>query len=255
MATPAPDSSPEPVGIATPPADAETTPSGLRSKVLAGGTGTKRPNDDDRVRVRYQGWKENGEEIDPAVVGGKPETFSVKDVIPGWSEALKLMVAGEKRRVWIPENLAYGSSPRYAGAPAGNLVFDIELLEIVEPPPTPPDVAAPPKTATRTASGLAYAYLVHGTGTRHPRKTDRVLVHYTGWTPDGKLFDSSVTRGEPNSFGLDQVIKGWTEGVMLMVEGDKMRFWIPGDLAYGRSPRPGVPTGMLVFDVELLKIQ
>lgn len=254
-ATPAPDSVAEPVEIGVPPPDAETTPSGLRTKVLAVGTGTKHPSDADHVRVRYQGWKENGEEIEPALVGGEPEAFSVKDVIPGWTEALKLMVTSEKRRIWIPENLAYGSGPAFVGAPAGNLIFDIELLEIVEPPPTPPDVAAPPKTATRTKSGLAYAYLVHGTGTRHPTKTDRVLVHYSGWTTDGKLFDSSVSRGEPSSFSLDQVIKGWTEGVSLMVEGDKLRFWIPGDLAYGKSPRPGVPTGMLVFDVELLEIQ
>ncbi len=119
----------------------------------------------------------------------------------------------------------------------------------------PSDVAAPPKNATRTASGVADVTLVKGNGKRHPRASDRVRVHYSGWTTDGKLFDSSVARGEPAAFRLDGVIKGWTEGVQLMVVGDKTRFWIPGELAYGNSPsRPGVPSGMLVFDIELLEI-
>ena len=82
-----------------------------------------------------------------------------------------------------------------------------------------------------------------------------VEVHYSGWTTDGKMFDSSVTRGEPATFPLNGVIPGWTEGVQLMVVGEKTRFWIPGNLAYDNSPRPGAPTGTLVFDVELLSIK
>jgi peptidylprolyl isomerase len=69
------------------------------------------------------------------------------------------------------------------------------------------------------------------------------------------MFDSSVVRGEPIAFSLSGVIKGWTEGVQLMVEGEKTRFWIPANLAYGENPRPGAPSGMLVFDIELLNIQ
>ncbi len=83
-----------------------------------------------------------------------------------------------------------------------------------------------------------------------------MTAHYTGWTTDGKMFDSSVVRGEPFSFSLDTVIKGWTEGLQLMKIGDTYRFWIPANLAYGTRPtRPGVPAGMLVFDVELLDIE
>jgi peptidylprolyl isomerase len=82
-----------------------------------------------------------------------------------------------------------------------------------------------------------------------------VRVHYTGWTTDGKMFDSSVMRGQPVAFGLSQVIKGWTEGVQLMKVGEKTRFWIPGNLAYGDTPtRPGAPAGTLVFDIELVEI-
>jgi peptidylprolyl isomerase len=101
-------------------------------------------------------------------------------------------------------------------------------------------------------SGLACRVLKPGSGTRHPSATDRVTVHYSGWTTDGKMFDSSVVRGEPATFELNEVIPGWIEGVQLMVEGEKRRFWIPEKLAYaGRSG----PQGTLVFDVELIKIE
>jgi len=119
--------------------------------------------------------------------------------------------------------------------------------------PAPSDVAAPASDAAVTASGLATKVLQSGTGNQHPRANSRVRVHYTGWTTDGQMFDSSVARNEPISFGLNQVIAGWTEGVQLMVEGEKRRLWIPENLAY-RGQR-GAPQGMLVFDVELIKIE
>jgi peptidylprolyl isomerase len=133
------------------------------------------------------------------------------------------------------------------------LVYDIELQEILAAPETPPDVAAAAKDAKTTKSGLAYKVLTAGTGKDHPRKWDKVTVHYSGWTTDGKMFDSSVTRGKPASFNLNQVIPGWTEGIPLMVVGDKTRFWIPKELAY--NDQPGKPAGMLVFDVELIEIE
>ena len=96
---------------------------------------------------------------------------------------------------------------------------------------------------------------VKGTGTVHPKVTDQVTIHYSGWTTDGKLFDSSVQRGKPASFPLNKVIIGLIEGVQLMVEGEKRRLWIPTNLAYGNTPTSGGrPAGMLVFDVELLQI-
>jgi peptidylprolyl isomerase len=119
--------------------------------------------------------------------------------------------------------------------------------------PAPPDVKAPSAKAQKTPSGLASLVLTPGKGKTHPTATSQVTVHYTGWTTDGKMFDSSVARGEPITFGLDEVIKGWTEGVQLMVVGEKRRLWIPEPLAYGG--RPGSPAGMLVFDVELLAIK
>jgi FKBP-type peptidyl-prolyl cis-trans isomerase len=116
----------------------------------------------------------------------------------------------------------------------------------------PPDVAAPPADAMKTSSGLASKVIKPGTGKIHPTRTNRVTVHYTGWTTDGKMFDSSIQRRQPATFPLDRVIAGWTEGLQLMVVGETRRLWIPEPLAY-RGVRP--PRGMLVFDVELLKIE
>jgi len=118
--------------------------------------------------------------------------------------------------------------------------------------PAPPDVAVAPADAVRTPTNIASKVITPGTGTRHPRPNSQVTVHYTGWTTDGRTFDSSVSRGEPTTFGLDEVIPGWTEGVQLMVEGEKRRFWIPARLAYEGAP--GKPQGMLVFDIELIRI-
>jgi FKBP-type peptidyl-prolyl cis-trans isomerase len=247
---------PAPADVAEAPADAQRTPSGLASKVLQPGTGDKRPGPRDRVKVHYTGWTKDGKMFDSSVVRGETIEFGLNQVIAGWTEGLQLMVPGEKRRFWIPANLAYGERPR-PGAPSGPLTFDVELFDFTEapkPPEVPEDVAAAPKTAQKTASGLQSRVLKAGTGKTHPSAQDTVRVHYSGWTTDGKMFDSSLTRGAPATFRLDQVIKGWTEGVQLMVEGEKRRFWIPGALAYGDKPRQGAPAGALTFDVELLEI-
>ena len=124
--------------------------------------------------------------------------------------------------------------------------------------PAPDDVAAAPADAETTASGLAHKVVQAGTGDQHPGPRSNVTVHYTGWLTNGTMFDSSVARGDPIQFPLDGVIAGWTEGVQLMVVGEKRRFWIPADLGYGDRGAAGglIPAdAMLVFDVELLGIQ
>jgi FKBP-type peptidyl-prolyl cis-trans isomerase len=256
---PTPSTIAAPADVAAPPADAVKTASGLASKVLRAGTGKLHPGAADKVTVHYTGWTIRGKMFDSSYTREQPISLGVSQVIPGWTEGLQLMVVGEKRRLWIPSDLAYGDHPR-SEAPGGALTFDVELLDLTpapEPPPVPKDVKAPPKDAKRKPSGLAYRVLKKGPGKGpSPKATTRVTAHYTGWTTDGKMFDSSIVRGEPFIFNLDQVIKGWTEGVQLMKVGDSYRFWIPGNLAYGNRPtRPGVPAGMLVFDVELLDIE
>lgn len=252
---PMPNALPAPDDVAAAPADAQKTESGLAWKILSKGTGTKNPAEADIVEVHYTGWTTDGRMFDSSVTRGRPAKFPLNRVIKGWTEGVQKMVQGDKARFWIPGALAYGDTPTRPGAPAGMLVFDIELLGVEEAPkpiPAPSDVAAAPADAQKTETGLAYKVLTKGTGTAKPTTTSMVDVHYTGWTTDGKMFDSSVLRGKSAQFPLNAVIKGWTEGVQLMVEGEKTRFWIPSELAYGN--RPGRPQGMLVFDVELLKI-
>jgi len=240
---------PPPADVAAPPADAQTTASGLASKVLTPGMGSEHPGPSDLVKVHYTGWTTDGKMFDSSVARNRPIILPLDHVIIGWSEGLQLMVVGEKRRLWVPAKLAYEGKP---DRPQGMLVFDVELLEIPRVPSVPADVAKPPADAQVTASGLASKVLKAGTGTRHPTADSAVRVHYTGWTTDGKMFDSSFTKGAAAVFNLRKVVPGWTEGIPLMVEGETRRFWVPKNLAY--RGEPGKPEGMLVFDVELVQI-
>ncbi len=245
---------PAPADVAAPPAKAEKSASGLAWTVLEPGSGSEKPGPSDKVQVHYTGWTADGEMFDSSEVRGEPSSFGVHQVIKGWTEGLQLMTKGEKRRFWIPAELAYGKNPR-PGAPAGQLTFDVKLLDIIAAPKAPEDVAAPSAGSKKTESGLAYKVLTEGSGEK-PTAQSRVTVHYSGWTKDGKMFDSSVVSGRPATFPLMGVIKGWTEGLQLMKKGAKYRFWIPGELAYGDTPkRPGAPSGQLTFDVELIDFQ
>jgi len=242
---------PAPADVAAPPDDAVRSGSGLASKVVTPGTGDEKPTPTDVVTVHYTGWTTDGQMFDSSRTRGTPSMFPLNRVIAGWRECVQLMVVGETRRCWIPQELAYKGQ---AGRPAGMLVFDIELVDARQSPTVaPPDVAEPPSDAKRTASGLAYKVLKPGTGARRPSQFSRVVVHYTGWTTDGKMFDSSVAKGTPATLNLDSVIRGWAEGLQLMVEGERTRFWIPQNLAY--RGEPGAPRGMLVFEVDLIRVE
>ena len=238
-----------PDNVAAAPAEAERTASGLASMVLAPGSGEEHPEADDWVRVHYTGWTTDGEVFDSSVQRGNPIALPLDKVIDGWTEGVQLMVAGERRRFWVPEELAYKGQE---GLPQGTLVFDIELLGVIERPEPPANLTAPPADAEMHKKGLASKVLQAGTGDTSPRAKSTVTVHYTGWTTDGTMFDTTVMRGVPATFPLTGVIKGWTQGLQEMVVGEKRRFWIPSKLAYDGAP--GKPQGMLIFDVELVAI-
>lgn len=241
------------------PEDAEKTESGLAFKVLSEGGGEGTPKDGDVAVINFTGWDVDGVTVGTSKQSPKPFEVSLdQPQIQGWAEALKAMKVGEKRRVWIPEDQAFGKDAG-PGAPAGDLVFDLELVSFKTPPPppaVPEDVAAAPEDAKKTDSGLKYKTLKEAPEGQVITSADRVKVHYTGWTTDGKMFDSSVTRDQPFEVNLrGGVIQGWLEGIKLMKEGEKSRFWIPADLAYGETPqRPGAPAGELVFDIEVLEV-
>jgi FKBP-type peptidyl-prolyl cis-trans isomerase len=235
-----------PADLDAPPESAERHPSGLITLKLADGSGSVSPAEHQILSMRYTVWRSDGTFV---VHVAEPRTvmLPLRNMLPGWREAAMMMVAGEKRRAWVPESLGGGKIPK-----GQMFVIDTELVEIVDPPVAPPDVAAAPDDATRTRSGLAYRTLREGNGADRPSKRSTVLVHYTGWTADGAMFDSTILQGEPAEFGLDGVIPGWTEGLQLMSVGEKTRFWVPAKLAYGSDRTK--PQGMLVFDIELLAI-
>ena len=239
-----------PPDVAAPPSDAETLPSGLASKLVTPGSSAEKPTPTDVVTVHYSGWTTDGRLFETSRRRGAPAMLALNRSLPGWRECVPLMTVGETRRYWVPEALAYGGQ---AGRPKGTVVVDVELLDTRRAPNVPPpDVKEPPADAKRTPSGVLYKLLKPGTGTRKPQPWSRVSVHYTGWTTAGKMVDSSIARGQPTVMRLDQVIRGWTDGLQLMVEGERMRFWIPESLAY--KGETGTPRGMLVFDIDLIEI-
>ncbi|MBQ9394842.1 MAG: FKBP-type peptidyl-prolyl cis-trans isomerase [Proteobacteria bacterium] len=236
-----------------PTPDAVNLKNGISYAITKRGSGTELIKPTDIVTIDFTGWhKATQMRFHSSVESGEPLTGPVKALFPGFREVLVNAHEGDELIAWVPQES--GVDPRGRQLP-GTLVFTVTVHEVKpEPAPiaAPDDVAAPPSNAIFTKTGLASVILQPGTGTKHPTATSRVRVHYTGWTTDGAMFDSSVVRGEPIVFGLNQVIAGWTEGVQLMVEGEKRRFWIPENLAY--KGRPGAPAGMLVFDVELIAI-
>jgi FKBP-type peptidyl-prolyl cis-trans isomerase len=230
-----------------PPADTQKTAGGVAYKISKEGAGEK-PGADQIVTFHFTAKTMDGQMVQDSRTQAAPPSVPLDKLPPELGELIGEMKGGEQRTCWLPE-------PQ---APGGFIVADIELISFKAAPPAPAvpeDVAAAPADATKTESGIAHKVLTAGNGKEKPKAADTVKVHYSGWTTDGKMFDSSVTRGEPTEFPLNGVIKGWTEGVQLMVVGEKRRFWIPEGLAYGPVvPGSGRPGGMLVFDIELLEI-
>jgi FKBP-type peptidyl-prolyl cis-trans isomerase len=244
---------PPPADVATPPKAARAIGNGIRVERVARGKGATRPAPGDTVVVRFAGWDASGRNFHTD--GAAPRTLaSLGRDHRGVGDVVARMAPGEKVRAWIPADRVAKLDPPIDG----NALYEIELTSIVPPPEgtpaIPADVAAPPKKARKTASGVSYRVLQKGKGKDRPTETSTVTVHYSGWTTDGAMFDSSVVRGQPATFPLAAVIPGWREAVPTMVVGEKTRFWIPAELAYGADPRPGAPAGMLVFDIELLGI-
>jgi FKBP-type peptidyl-prolyl cis-trans isomerase len=244
---------PAPPDVAAPPSDAEKTKTGIASKVLQKGTGTEHPEPQDEVTVHYTGWTVDGHMFDSSVKRGSPATFGLRNVIKGWTEGLQLMVVGEKRRLWIPVELAYNHQH---GRPEGMLVFDVELLSIQKgkkPVPAPPDVAAAPAGAQKAADGLATKVLGPGKGTKHPADTDVVTFDATGWNAsDGSMIMSTEQAGMPVSRRIKELPPGIGEALKLMVEGESRRVWVPANLM---AMRPGQQSpSPLTFDLKLTTI-
>ncbi len=246
--------------------DVEITESGLMYIIESPGVGERFPTDRDKITAHYTGTLLNGKKFDSSVDRGTPLDFQLGRVIPGWQEAIKLMKKGGKGKFLIPSDLGYGT--RGAGTdipPNSPLVFDIELIDYIDPIEAVDrqkdidDTAISTHLADKgidvqkTASGIYYSIETPGSG-EHPNAGAQVKVHYEGSLLNGKVFDSSIARGEPITFGLHQVIPGWQEAVLLLKKGGKGTFWIPSGLAYGPNGAGGVIPGNapLAFKIELI---
>lgn len=237
-----------PPDLVIPPADAVKGPSGLAHKLLQPGRPGPSPKGDDIVLVHFSGWDVTGKSFGNTRSEDHPRSLVLDRLMAGMREALGTMTPGEARRIWIPESLAFTGM---AGKPKGPLVMDLEFFEGLPHPSRPPaDLARPVGAEALHPKRITSRVLKPGSGTAHPRVSDWVSVRYSGWTTDGKLFDSTLTKGSYEVFRLRDTIQGWREGIPLMVVGERRRFWIPERLAY--QGEEGKPAGTLVFDVELL---
>jgi len=245
---------PAPADVASPPSSATRTTSGVAMRVMTPGRGTRHPNDNDCVLLHFTAWRRDGSFLSSSRLGGEPQNQCLVSAFPGVAEALKKMVVGEQLRVWVPATLLYVADD-HDQPPRVDATFDIELYEIIEAPPTPGSLKSAPATARRMASGLAIEVLKRGKGTQHPQEGSQVKLDFSGWTTDGHLIESSVMAHHPAVFSLAGVIPGWREALLQMVIGDRVRLWIPRDLAYGPKPLRGQPKGDLVYELDLLEIQ
>jgi peptidylprolyl isomerase len=203
-----------------------------------------------RVKVHYTGWLTDGTIFDSSA-GRDPLEAALGDLIKGWQEGVPGMKAGGVRRLKIPAELGYGKKARGKIPANSTLVFEIELLEM-ENPAMLPDLTAK-EWKKLGDKGLEIWDVKEGTGEAvKPGAT--VTVHYTGWLTNGKQFDSSV-GGQPVSFGLNQVIKGWTAGIPGMKPGGTRRLKIPSELGYGKAGAGSdiPPNSVLIFEVQLIK--
>jgi len=205
------------------------------------------------VSALFTIWKRDGTVLGSSRTSSQSGKTCLLAMIPGMAEGVKRMAPGEQRRIWIPAHLGYQDDDDKAKAV--DLTVDFELLTIQKAPAIPADLKAPPASATKLESGIAYRRIKNGSGTEHPSSKSQMLLDFSGWTANGDLIESTVMAGHPASFELINALRGWREVLQLMVVGDKVRIWIPAALAYGDKPRRGQPKGNLVYELELLSLQ
>ncbi len=234
------------------------TESGLQYTEVVAGDGPQ-PQPGDIVSVHYTGTLQDGTVFDSSYDRGEPIRFPLGSgmVIPGWEEGIAMMNLGGQAILVIPPEIGYGEQG--AGnviPPNATIIFDVELVNVQPGAPAAPTEVDPADYQT-LEQGVQYIDLVVGDGPA-PMPGQEVLVHYTGWLPEGGKFDSSIDRGEPFRFnlGMGQVIPGWDLGVAGMKVGGKRQLVIPPQLAYGESGAGGVipPNATLIFEVELLEV-
>ncbi len=238
--------------------DTITTPSGLKY-VIVKENKTGESTAGKKATIHYSGFLRDGKMFDSSVDRGQPLIAQVgkAKLFPGLDESVAILRKGEKGRFIIPSALAFGERGGGPVPPNNDIIMDLEVTDVQEitVPVKYDTTGITPKT---TASGLKYFEIKRSGNPQKAEAGKNVKVHYSGYLADGKMFDSSVERGEPIEFALGggNVIAGWEEGIALMHVGDKFRLVIPYSLAYGEQGRaPVIPAKAdLTFDVELIKV-
>lgn len=212
------------------------------------------PKDGDIVSIHYKGLFEDGKEFDNSYKRGEPLNFQVGAgrMIQGMDQGVKMIPIGAKAKLSIPWHLAYGEHGRPGIPGRANLIFIMEVLEVM-PKPAPHVFPKPDGSKAKMLGDLKYWVLKAGNGPK-PTVGQKVKVHYTGWFESGKSFDSSKKRGVPFQFQLGgRVIKGWNQMVANMSKGESVFVSIPSHLAYGPYGRGGIPGGAtLLFQIDLI---
>lgn len=260
IATKAGDPLPQPPAfVAVDEAKATTTASKIKCETVCQGEGEAAVGDDVLV-VNFNVWGPDNKLLQSSAATGEPIRIPVKQLsgqtgLPFMRELLPKMKAGEKCRVAVPAEQAYGTQGAGGIPPGATTTWELEVVKILKASKPPEFVKPADMKLEKTPSGLEYEFLRTGDGAS-PTLDDTVVINYTGWFLDGKVFDSSAGRGEPASFPLKRLIAGWQEGLQMMKEGSAARFVIPAALAYGARGRPPqIPAdATLVFVVELVRV-
>lgn len=233
--------------------DAQRTSSGLYYVINEEGTG-KRPTATSVITVSYKGYYTDKTVFDPGSTTGV--TFNLQQVIKGWIEGIPFFKEGGNGILLIPAHLAYGSKD-YQKVPGGSvLIFEIKLLAVEFSATNDAQIVKyisdNQLNATKTESGLYYVIDEAGTG-KQPTSTSNVTVAYKGYFTNKTVFDPGSTTGI--SLNLQQVIKGWTEGIPYFKEGGSGKLLIPATLGYGSYNNNSIPGGsVLIFDVKLISV-
>jgi peptidylprolyl isomerase len=252
--------------------DLKEVSQGVQIRDIKEGTGEPCPPGAE-VRIHYTGWRTDGVVFDSSKEGkssgSPPVTFQLGGLIKGWQEGIPGMKPGGIRKLVIAPEKGYGARASGKIPPNSTLIFEVELVEFTPAPAsgqknvTEGDGRPMPHDSSNGGTndpglkdiggGLKIRDLKEGSG-EEVKPGATVTIHYTGWTVDGNVFDSSRKRGEPTTFSLARLIPGWQKGIPGMKPGGVRKLVVPAALGYGAGGTDNIPGGAtLVFEVELIK--
>lgn len=230
---------------------------GVRYRDLKTGIGEACPPGAE-VEVHYVGWLTDGTVFDSSRERGKPATFPLTGVVAGWREGIPGMKPGGIRKLVISPDKGYGKDKNGKIPSDSTLIFEVEFIKVVPPPEKPKltdgaDPNAPDPGLKDIGDGLMVRDIKEGTG-EPVKEGASVTIHYTGWLQNGDVFDNSRPRGEPNTFELGGLVKGWQKGIPGMKPGGVRKLIVPPALGYGGQQKGTIPpNSTLVFEVELIR--